>query len=102
VYDDIREADVLCRLSCAAYAAFSYAVQAPLARLFAFELSDPEDRELFAKAAETYLLSHLGHGFDTLNFYHSMRALSEKTASTPQKHEPKQDETKRTNTNESL
>ena len=87
VYDDIREADVLCRLSCAAYAAFSYAVEAPLERLFAFELAEREDRELFSKAAETYLLSHLGHGFDTLQFYHSMQALSKqepKAPSTPE------------------
>ena len=73
VYDDLREADVLCGLSRAAYAAFSYAVTAPMERLFAFELVDPADRELFSKAAETYLLSHLGHGFDTLNFYRSMQ-----------------------------
>lgn len=73
VYDDIREADVLCGLSPAAYAAFSYAIEAPLERLFAFELIDPDDKNLFEKAAETYLLSHLGHGFDTLNFYRSMQ-----------------------------
>jgi len=78
VYDDIREADVLCRLSQAAYAAFAYVITASVERLLAFELSDEQDRELFAHAAEVYLLSHLGHGFDTLNFYRSMQMPEQK------------------------
>ena len=73
VYDDLREADVLCGLSPSAYAAFDYALSAPVERLFSFELTDSADRDLFEKAAETYLLSHLGHGFETLNFYRSMQ-----------------------------
>lgn len=72
-YDDIREAEVLCGLSRAAYAALSFVASAPLARLFAFKLTDGEDLHLFSTAAETYLLSHLGHGFETLNFYRTMR-----------------------------
>jgi len=72
-YDDIREAEVLCGLSRAAYAAFSFVAAAPISRLFAFELSDRDDLALFATAAETYLLSHLGHGFETLQFYRTMR-----------------------------
>jgi DNA repair protein RecO (recombination protein O) len=73
VYDDLREAEVLCPLSPAAHAALVYAATAPLSRLFSFELADAEDLRLFAAAAETYLLSHVGHGFDTLDFYRSLR-----------------------------
>lgn len=72
-YDDIREAEVLCPISAASCAAMRYVTEAPSERLFSFELSDPDDLRLFAAAAETYLLSHIGHGFSTLDFYHSMR-----------------------------
>ena len=72
-FDDLREADVLCPLTSAVRAALHYCVHAPAQRLFSFELPDEEDRRLFAKAAQTYLLSHLGRGFDSLQFYHTMR-----------------------------
>ena len=74
-YDDIREARILARITPAVHAALTYVSQAPLARLFAFELAEGEDTHLFESLAETYLLSHLGHGFDTLDFYHTMRKL---------------------------
>ncbi len=72
-YDDIREADTLSVLSPAALEALRYALSAPLGRIFSFELADPVDLGDFSRAAETYLLSHLGRGFDSLNFYHAMR-----------------------------
>ena len=70
--DEARNANLLCPLSPAALAALRYVATAPLARLFSFELSDGEDLRLFANAAETYLLSHVGHGFRTLDFYHEI------------------------------
>lgn len=73
VYDDLREADVLCPLSAASHAALRYAVTAPQERIFSFEMKDENDLRLFSAAAETYVLSHIGHGFDTLQFYHSMK-----------------------------
>ncbi len=76
VYDDLREAEVLCRLTPAALDALRYTASAPISRLFAFELPDAESLSLFTKTAETYILSHLGRGFDTLNFYHTMRQMS--------------------------
>ena len=79
VYDDLREADVLCPLTPAALAAIRYVAGAPMERLFSFELTDAEDLRLFAGAAETYLLSHIGHGFDTLDFYRSMRTPTKGT-----------------------
>ena len=72
-YDDLREADILCPASAAVREALRYTVLAPIERLFAFDLKEQEDLRLFSKAAETYLLSHLGRGFDSLNFYHTMR-----------------------------
>lgn len=75
-YDDIREADILCPISDAVRAAIRYCIRAPLGRIFAFDLKDEADRFAFAKAAQTYLLSHLGRGFDSLDFYNTMRAPS--------------------------
>lgn len=72
-YDDIREAEVLCPLTPASAAAMRYVLSTPQSRLFAFDLCDPDDLRVFAVSAETYLLSHVGHGFDTLDFYHTMR-----------------------------
>jgi len=72
-YDEIREARIIQRLTPAVYAAIRYVANTSLSRLFSFELRGEEDLRLFADAAETYLLSHLGHGFETLNFYHTMR-----------------------------
>ena len=72
-YDDIREAEILCPISSSVRVALEYCVCAPLGRLFSFELTDAEDLRAFAKAAQTYLLSHLGRGFDSLDFYNMMR-----------------------------
>lgn len=72
-YDEIREAEILCPLTPAVHAALIYCIQAPIERIFSFELKDPEDLSLFAKTAQTYLLSHLGRGFDSLQFYQTMR-----------------------------
>lgn len=72
-YDDIREAEILCPISAAVKDALAYCVYAPLSRLFAFELKDEEDLYAFGKTAQTYLLSHLGRGFDSLDFYNTMR-----------------------------
>ena len=74
-YDDVREAEVLCTLSLAVCAAVRYCIAGPLERLFSFGLKDSDDLRAFAKTAETYLLSHLGRGFDSLNFYHAMKDL---------------------------
>ena len=78
-YDEIREAEVLCMLPSAAHAALRYTVTAPLARLFAFDLKDADDLHHIVSAAETYLLYHLGRGFDSLNFYRTMRQNTEGT-----------------------
>ena len=73
-YDDIRESETVAGLSPAVLASMRYCVSAPLERLFAFGLEEASDLEDFARTAQTYLLSHLERGFDSLNFYHTMRA----------------------------
>lgn len=73
VYDDIREAELLCTIPPAVHAAMQYCLHSPIERIFSFDLKDGEDLRLFSGMAETYLLSHLGRGFDSLNFYHAMR-----------------------------
>ena len=70
---EVREAEILSRLPAPAVAALRYCIGAPLNRLFAFELAEEEDRLAFSKLTETYLLSHLGHGFETLRFYRELR-----------------------------
>lgn len=75
--DDPRTADIVSVLSPAVTAALRYCVSAPLERLLSFDLKDTAEWERFAKTAETYLLSHVGHGFEALNFYHTMRRLKQ-------------------------
>lgn len=72
--EDPREAEIVGLLTPAVLAAFRYCAGAPLERLLSFELHEPTDREQFSRMCELYLLSHIGHGFDSLQFYHKMRA----------------------------
>lgn len=71
--EDMRETEVIGILSAAVCEAFRYCVYARPERLLSFELREQTDREDFARLAELYLLSHIGHGFDSLQFYHTMR-----------------------------
>ena len=71
--EDPTGASLLCPLSLSAVAAMRYLLSAPIERLFSFSLSDERERAELCKATETYLLSHLERGFDSLNFYHSLK-----------------------------
>ena len=71
--DELRETEILSRAPAAAVAALRFCIAAPLNRLHAFELKDPADLAAFSKLTETYLLSHIGHGFETLRFYRELR-----------------------------
>ena len=72
-YDDIRGSETVVGLTPAVCAAMRYVISAPLERLFAFGLEEANDVDDFARATQTYVLSHLERGFDSLNFYHTMR-----------------------------
>ena len=69
---ELGERSILVPLSSSALAAVRYALTAPDKRLFSFILKSDEEEIAFAKAAETYLVNHLEHGFDSLDFYHSV------------------------------
>lgn len=66
--EDIREAVIMLPMSPSVTEAVRYVLSCETGRMLAFTLTDAELTS-FAKVAETYLLSHLGHGFDTLEFY---------------------------------
>lgn len=72
-YGELREAETLCSVTPSVCAAIRYCAYAPVERLFSFLLKDKEEMRDFSKVAQTYLLSHLGRSFDSLNFYYSMR-----------------------------
>ena len=69
--EDIREAVVMLPMSMALVDAFRYVLSVDSRKMLAFTLADSELHD-FGRCAETYLLSHLGHGFDTLDFYKLM------------------------------
>ncbi len=66
--EDIREAQIQLPMSPSVLHAVRYVIHAEPSRFLAFSLSDDE-LDGFVKVAETYLLNHLGRGFDTLEFY---------------------------------
>ncbi len=66
-----HETHVITILSEGARAALAYSIFSPLERIFSFNISD-EDMHLFTRAAEEYLLNHMGHSYKTLDFYKDM------------------------------
>ena len=75
--DELREAEIIGILPPAVTAAIRFCAAAPLERLLSFELKEEADLASFAKQAESYILAHIGHGFEALNFYHTMRRLKQ-------------------------
>ncbi len=71
-FDDIREKTVLIPLTPASRTAIEYSISARNEKIFSFSLSESDDLRIFSKACEEYLLHHLGHGFDSLDLYHSI------------------------------
>ncbi len=53
--------------------AIKYVISAPVNRLFSFVLNKESDVACLSKAGETYLQNHLERGFDTLEFYRTVR-----------------------------
>ena len=71
--DTYSTRNILLPLDRASLASMRYVCSAPLARIFAFSLTDEVACERFCRAAETYLLNHLERGFDTLDFYRAVK-----------------------------
>ena len=63
-----HESHIVRILSEGAKIALGYCIYAPLEKLFSFKISG-EDMDLFAKAAEDYLINQLERSFKTLDFY---------------------------------
>ncbi len=70
--EDIREAEIFIPLTSSVTAALRYVLNAETGRFLLFSL-DNSELSGFCRACETYLLSHIGHGFDTLEFYGSIK-----------------------------
>ena len=69
---EAHESSILCILTESARNALLYSLYAPLEKLFSFKLSG-EDRQMFSRAAEEYLLHHLERGYKTLDFYNEVK-----------------------------
>jgi DNA repair protein RecO (recombination protein O) len=65
--------NILLPLDPSALASLRYVLSAPLSRIFAFQISDPDSMAAFCRAAEVYLINHLERSFDTLDFYRSVK-----------------------------
>ena len=66
--EDIREAVVIKPMSPSVTQAVRFVLTAPPSRFLSFSLKENELDD-FAALAELYLLSHVGHPFETLEFY---------------------------------
>ena len=72
-YDDIVEPGILCPVSISTLAALRYIVSAPDNKAFSFALKDSADVAELSKTTETYILSHLGRSFESLDFYNTVK-----------------------------
>ncbi len=63
-----HESSIVSLLSEGAKFALGYAIHSPLDKILSFKISD-EDMQLFAKAAESYLINHIERSFNSLEFY---------------------------------
>ena len=71
--DQFATKTILLPLDSSALMAMKYCSEAKVNRLFNFSITDQNSMNFFSKAAETYLLNHLERGFNTLNFYKSVK-----------------------------
>jgi len=73
--DETGSRNILAPLCASAVAALRFVLTAPPKRIFAFRLTDAHAEELFARAAEVYLLHHLERGFAALENYKRLLAI---------------------------
>ena len=71
-----HEARIVCILTPGAKTALEYCVHCPIEKILSFNISD-EDMEIFAKAAQQYILNQLERSFKTLDFYHEVTRNNE-------------------------
>jgi DNA repair protein RecO (recombination protein O) len=70
-----EERTVLLPMSASVLTAVRYALYALPERMFAFNLDGKEEINMFSRVAEEYLLHHLERGFNSLDFYKSLKVL---------------------------
>ncbi len=63
----------MCPISGSVLAALRYVELSSFNKIFSFELKEEAELDSFSHATETYLLEHLGRGFDSLDFYNSVK-----------------------------
>ena len=73
----LGERSILIPLTESVLAAMRFALAAPDRKIFSFSLETAQ-AEAFSSATEVYLLNHLEHGFETLNFYRSVAPSAER------------------------
>lgn len=72
-FEDLPEASIICPVSSSVVAAMRYIIYAPQEKIFSFSLKDDDEFRDLAKACETYILSHIGRGFGSLDFYNEVK-----------------------------
>ncbi|MBO5416260.1 MAG: DNA repair protein RecO [Clostridia bacterium] len=71
--DAFSARNILFPMNRSVLASVRYVLGARRERIFAFELKDEKDISDFSRLGDTYLLNHLERGFDTLDFYKTVR-----------------------------
>ena len=72
-FEDVREASIICRMTSSVAVALKYVLMSPPEKIFSFDIKDEDEMQLFSRLAESYLTSHLGRGFDSLDFYNAVK-----------------------------
>lgn len=72
-FEYMPETSILCGLSPSALAALRYIVNAQDSRVFSFDIKDDGEMNELARSAENYILNHLERGFESLEFYKSVK-----------------------------
>ncbi|MBE6547317.1 MAG: DNA repair protein RecO [Ruminococcaceae bacterium] len=72
-FDDIREASVICRMTSSVAVALKFILGSPSEKIFSFDIKDEDELAMLSKLSETYVTSHLGRSFDSLEFYNAVK-----------------------------
>ena len=71
--DELYTSNILMPMNAQTVLAWKYVSSAPLKRVFSFELKDTESLSMLSRATEKYITSHLERGFETLEFYNTVK-----------------------------
>lgn len=72
-YDDVREASIICPMTASVAMALRFILYSPPEKIFSFEIKNNDELQMLAKLSEAYVTSHLGRGFESLDFYNSVK-----------------------------